>query len=77
MNIPNGNQEKEILKNHNYYNLVNAYKDPFLYKDSSKVEKYIPGTRLGELEALLRFDKNLRLVFLKEILRVEEILKNQ
>jgi abortive infection bacteriophage resistance protein len=77
MTILNGSEEKELLKKYNYYNLVNAYKDPFLYQGSSSVEKYKTGTRLSELEALLVFDSNLRLIFLKEILRVEEIIKNQ
>jgi len=77
MTIPNGSQEKELLRKYNYYNLVNAYKDPFLYQGSSTTEKYKNGTRLSELEALLIFDANLRLIFLKEILRVEEMIKNQ
>jgi len=77
MTIPNASEEKDLLKKYNYYNLVNAYKDPFLYQGSSSVEKYITGTKLSELEALLVFDSNLRLIFLKEILRVEEIIKNQ
>lgn len=77
MTIPNGGTDKDLLKKYNYYNLVNAYKDPFLFQGASRVEKYKTGTRLTELEALLIFDSNLRLIFLKEILRVEEIIKNQ
>lgn len=77
MAIPKGSEEKELLRKYNYYNLVNAYKDPFLYHGASELEKFKVGTRLGELEALLNFDSNLRLIFLKEILRVEEIIKNQ
>lgn len=77
MTIPNGSEEKDLLKKYNYYNLVNAYKDPFLYQGTSTIEKYKNGTRLSELESLLIFDTNLRLLFLKEILRVEEIIKNQ
>lgn len=77
MNIPNSSSEKDLLKKYNYYNLVNAYKDPFLSQGSSGAERYKTGTRLSELEALLIFDTNLRLIFLKEILRVEEIIKNQ
>lgn len=77
MEIPNSSEQKEILQNYNYYNLINAYKDPFLYSGSSLVERYKTGTKLSELEALLNFDTNLRLLFLKEILKIEEVIKNQ
>lgn len=77
MNIPNSSEQKEILKRYSYYNIINGYKDPFLFHGSSKVEKYKDGTQLSELEALLTFDTNIRLIFLKEILKIEEIIKNQ
>lgn len=77
MNIDNSSGEKNLLMKYNYYNLINGYKDPFIYRGSSDVERYITGTKLSELEALLNFDKNLRLLFLKEILKIEEIIKNQ
>lgn len=77
MNIENSSEEKNLLNKYNYYNLINAYRDPFLYKGTSKVERYITGTRLYELEALLNFDANIRLLFLREILKVEEVIKNQ
>lgn len=77
MNINNASEEKNLLNKYNYYNLVNAYKDPFLFQGTSQVEQYKPGTKLSELEALLNFDTNLRLLFLKEILKIEEIIKNK
>lgn len=77
MNISNSSEEINLLSKYNYYNLINAYKDPFLYSGSSKAEKYKTGTKLSELEALLKFDTNLRLIFLREILKIEEIIKNQ
>ena len=31
MNIPiNSKKQRDIIKKYNYYNLINAYKDPFL-----------------------------------------------
>lgn len=77
MDIPNASDQKNILAKYNYYNLINAYKDPFLYAGSSTVERYKTGTQLSELEALLNFDTNLRLLFLREILKIEEVIKNQ
>ena len=77
MDIRNGSDQKNLLKKYNYYNLVNGYKDPFLYYGTSSVERYKTGTQLCELEALMKFDANLRLLFLREILKIEEIIKNQ
>lgn len=77
MSIDNSSEEKILLNKYNYYNLINGYKDPFLYKGTSPNERYITGTRISELEALLKFDTSLRLLFLREILKIEEIIKNQ
>lgn len=77
MSIGNSNEEKKVLSKYNYYNLINGYKAPFLYRGSSNIERYITGTKLSELEALLNFDTNLRLLFLQKILKIEEIIKNQ
>jgi len=77
MNIENSSEEKSLLNKYNYYNLINGYKDPFLYKGTSSIERYITGTRLSELEALLKFDTNLRRLFLREILKIEEVIKNK
>ncbi len=75
MSIDNSSEEKILLNKYNYYNLINGYKDPFLYKGTSPNERYITGTRISELEALLKFDTSLRLLFLREILKIEEIIK--
>ena len=65
MDIPHASDHNNLLKKYNYYNLINAYKDPFLYTGASTVERYKKGTKLSELEALLNFDTNLRILFLK------------
>lgn len=77
MTIENSSDQKNLLDKYNYYNLVNGYKDPFLYQGTSSIERYKTGTKLSELEALLKFDTNLRLLFLREILKIEEKIKNQ
>lgn len=77
MSIRNSTSQKNLLKKYNYYNLVNAYKDPFLINRAGAAEKYRAGTTLHELAALLQFDSKLRLLFLREILKLEEIFKNQ
>lgn len=77
INIPNDGVQKDLLSKRNYYNLVNGYKDPFLINRKGSPEIYRPSTQLQELESLLKFDSNLRLLFLREILKLEEIFKNQ
>lgn len=77
MTIDNSSVDKNLLYKYNYYNLINAYKDLFLYRGASTSERYITGTKLTELEALMKFDINIRLIFLSRILLVEEIIKNQ
>lgn len=84
MDIPKDkSKERNILKRYNYYNLINAYKDPFLvtrenypsYADPNE-DFYLNGTRPSHLESVLKFDENLRLIFLERILKIEEHLKN-
>lgn len=50
----------QLLKRHNYYNLINGYKDIFI-EQNSVPEKYIDGVTLGQIYALHQFDKKLRL----------------
>ncbi|MCY7858582.1 Abi family protein [Bacillus inaquosorum] len=84
MTIPKDKpKEREVLKRHNYYNLVNGYKDPFLvdknnypaYADPSE-DYYLAGTTPSFLEALYIFDEKLRKIFLDRILKIEERLKD-
>lgn len=82
MNIETSKQ-RNIIKKYSYYNLVNAYKTPFLedihnYPSTAdrNEDYYVVGTTPEHLEALFKFDSNLRLIFLKKILEIEEKLKN-
>ncbi|MCH5165620.1 MAG: Abi family protein [Clostridiales bacterium] len=50
---------KEALMRHNYYNIINGYKDLFILKGSNP-EKYILGTTFDEIYAMHQFDKTLR-----------------
>ncbi|MCY9373431.1 Abi family protein [Bacillus haynesii] len=84
MDIPkNREKERGVIKRHNYYNLINGYKDPFLVNKSNypahadpNEDFYLPGTTPSHLEALYMFDENLRRIFLERILRIEEHLKD-
>lgn len=75
--IQNGSRAKRILEMENYYNLINGYKGLFLdpsYKGTD--EQYLPNTNFNEIYALYRFDRELRSLFLRYILQIENNVKS-
>ena len=72
---------RKILINDNYYNVINGYKDNFIDKSYTPTsindpdEKYITGATFDELYSMYIFDKELRELFLKYFLIVEEEFK--
>ena len=69
MIIEDENKAYKILHKNNYYYLINGYKDLFL-KQKNK-DEYIKNTRLEEIYAVYKFDKNIKINFLKYILLIE------
>lgn len=65
---------KKILQHEGYYNLINGYKSLFL--TSTDPEQYRQGASVEEIFALYDFDRSLRAIFLRSILRVETNIKN-
>jgi abortive infection bacteriophage resistance protein len=74
LSIPNHQEAIRILSHENYYRLINGYKDLFLATRSPS-ELYIPGAALAELHALYKFDEELRSLFLRVFLVLENRLK--
>lgn len=83
MNIPSkSSKQRNIIKKYNYYNLINAYKDPFL-EDRNNYPSYANpnedfykrGTNPEHLESLYLFDAALRNLFFPYLLKIEEGLK--
>lgn len=71
------NDEKfalEKLKEDNYYNIVNGYKDLFITPGTT--DNYIDGATFEELYALYDFDRILKNILFKSILKVENILRS-
>lgn len=68
--IKDYNNIYNILSKNNYYYLINGYKDLFLDK-KSKTEKYINNTKIEEIYALYKFDKNIKRYFLEYLLLLE------
>jgi len=69
------NREAEaswLLRDFNYYNIINGYKDPFL----SSEDTFKKNTSFEEVYSLYMFDKKLKDIFLKYILKIETILRS-
>ena len=67
---------KEVLKMENYYNVINGYKELFIDKNYAGTdERYKPGANFEELYALYLFDRELRNIFMKYILIIENNIK--
>lgn len=72
-----GSRVIKILEKENYYNVINGYKRFFILNQSSVdvPETYIPKTTFDEIYALCSFDRELRHIHLKFLLRIENNFK--
>ena len=80
MVIKSGSQSSRamrILEQENYYNVINGYKALFLAKEATDVadEEYKEGTTFDEVYALYCFDRDIRTIYLKFLLKLENSLK--
>lgn len=68
-----GSSDKRILVRAGYFNLVNGYKNPFVSGiDANGNHTYIAYTSINQLQAVKRFDEQLRSFLLKYITQIEE-----
>ena len=77
LKIPNGIRAKKILEKENYYKLINGYKELFI--DETHIgndEKYKSGSTFNEIYSLYIFDRELRSLFMKHILEIENNIKS-
>lgn len=75
LTVPTNGSPMRVLERENYYNVINGYKDLFLDK-TSKSEKYKSGTHFNEIKALYEFDIEIKHIFLKRLLRIENNIKS-
>ena len=72
---------RRILSRENYYALIDGYKQPFLEHDERLnpygAEQYKTGTEFGHIYALYRFDRELRMLLLNELLKFEKNIKSK
>lgn len=80
LNVPKNGMPKRFLEEENYYNVINGYKDLFLKRDSRNrtifPETFKEGTHFDELKFLYLFDRELRSIFLRNILIFENLIKS-
>lgn len=69
--IKNKKLALDKLEKYTYYSIVNTYKEVFKTND-----KYIDNVTFEEIYALYDFDKNLKSIFLKYTLEIEQIVKS-
>ena len=75
LNIADEKAAKNMLESENYYNVINGYKEPFLDKRYKK-ERYKKNVTIEEIYSLYLFDRDLRSIFFKYILIVENTLRS-
>lgn len=77
--VPKNGKPKRFLEQENYYNVINGYKDLFLQKDEANKplvpDRFLTGAHFDELKSLFLFDRELRSIFLKYILILENSIK--
>lgn len=66
-----------ILEKENYYNVINGYKELFVDQNRSTTacEFYKAGTDFDEIYALFLFDRDIRIIYLKYLLIIENYFK--
>lgn len=67
---PSKQYVKDILKQNNYYNVINGYKDIFIQSGITP-EKFIAGVTFDEIFSVHQFDKDLRLSLSHLLILVE------
>lgn len=72
-----GSRVMHILERENYYNVINGYKELFLASKATATadEVYKAGTAFDEAYALYNFDRELRNIYLKYLLKLENTFK--
>lgn len=76
--INNGSKAKDILSRENYYCLINGYKRIFIDEAETKKRNddwYKNGTTFENIYCLYEFDRDLRNIVLKYILKSEQSIK--
>ena len=74
--IKNNKNNRNILFDNNYYNIINGFKDPFLDKNSD-CKVFRKGTTFDEIYCLYSIDRKIRNLVLEYSLIIENSLKTK
>lgn len=69
------NEKKYIIRK-GYFNLVNGYKKPFVIGKNGQDHRYIKGTSIEQLYKVMKFDRRLSGMLLRNITHVEEEVRS-
>ena len=72
----NEQEAKEVLQTYGYYNLINGYKEPYVYLDENGKEFYKDGVYFEQIYSLFQLDSKLRYSILTSMLALEEHLRS-
>ncbi|MGM9947849.1 Abi family protein [Floccifex sp.] len=75
LTISDDNFAKDLLERENYYNLINGYKAPFL--KNTDPENYLDLCTIEEIYELYKFDREIRKIVFKYILKIENTLRSK
>ena len=70
LKIKHGGFTQNILSKENYYCIINGYKEIYLDKSQS-IEKYENNVTFEHVYSLYNFDRELRNLFLRKLLKLE------
>ncbi|EHD1589210.1 Abi family protein [Listeria monocytogenes] len=80
LNTGNGSKTMRYLEQENYYNVINGYKELFLKKDikgcAIQPETFIDNAHIDEIYALFCFDRELRNLYVRYLLKFESNIKS-
>jgi len=71
------NYAKNVLEKENYYNLINGYKSLFIdTTHKGQIERFKAGADFKEIHSLFLFDREVRSLFLRYILEIENNMRS-
>ena len=72
VSVKDENNVRYLIEKYSYYSIVNSYK--WIFKVG---ENYKDNASFGEIFAMYKFDKNLKIIMLKYILETEAVIKTK
>lgn len=77
LHIKSGSRAMRILEKENYYKVINGYKYLFIKRKATATaeEEYLDNTLFDEIYALYIFDREIRIIHLKYLLKIENYFK--